>query len=364
MSTLFSASTLRGLTLSNRIVISPMCQYSAEEGRATAWHMIHLGSLALSGAAMLVIEATSVEPDARITPGDLGLYDDATEAALVPVIAAIRKHSKIAIAMQIAHAGRKASCNLPWLGGEQLPLDKGGWRTSSASELPFKPGETTPIALDAAGLARVKAAFVATTKRAVRLGIDAIEIHGAHGYLIHQFLSPLSNQRTDEYGGSLANRLRFPLEIFDAVRAAFPADKPVGFRVSSTDWVDGGWDLAQTLELAKELKARGVDWIDASSGGTSTAQKIPLGPGYQVQFAAAIKELGIPTFAVGLITTAAQAEEIVATGKADYVALARAMLYDTHWPWHAAAELGATVDGPPQYWRAPPREHADLFGKH
>jgi len=364
MSALFSPFAMRDLKLPNRIVVSPMCQYSAESGRATAWHMMHLGSLALSGAGLLCIEATAVEPDGRITPADLGLYDDATEAALRPVLAAIRAHSKIAVAIQLAHAGRKASSQLPWHGGQLIPVEQGGWAPHAPSALAQKAGEALPIALDAAGLARVRDAFVASARRADRLGIDAFELHGAHGYLLHEFLSPISNHRTDQYGGSLENRLRFPLEVFDAVRAAIPAHKPVGIRVSASDWLDGGWDLEQTIAFAHELKRRGVDWIDASSGGISALQKITLGPGYQVPFAHAIKQAtGVPTISVGLITTPAQAEDIVATGKADFVALARAMLYDPRWPWHAAAELGATVDAPPQYWRSPPHEHAGVFGK-
>jgi 2,4-dienoyl-CoA reductase-like NADH-dependent reductase (Old Yellow Enzyme family) len=362
MSALFTPLTLRRLTLPNRIVISPMCQYSADQGRATSWHMIHLGHLALSGAAMLVLEATAIEPEGRITPGDLGLYDDATEAALVPVLAAIRAHSKIVIAMQLAHAGRKASCNVPWQGGAQIAPEAGGWLTSAPSALTFTEGETIPLALDDAGLERVRAGFVASAERAQRLGIDALELHAAHGYLLHQFLSPIANQRTDRYGGSLENRLRFPLEIFDAVRAVFPADKPVGVRVSATDWVPGGWDLDQTVVFAKALAERGVDWIDVSSGGLSPLQQIKVGPGYQVQFAEAIKAAtGITTIAVGMITEAKQAETIIATGQADLVALARAMLYDPRWPWHAAAELGASVDAPPQYWRSQPHGLKDLF---
>jgi NADPH2 dehydrogenase len=325
---------------------------------------MHLGSLALSGAGMLCIEATAVEADGRITPADLGLYDDATEAALRPVLAAIRAHSKIAVAIQLAHAGRKASSQLPWHGGQLIPVDQGGWAPHAPSALAQKPGEALPIALDIAGLARVRDAFAATARRADRLGIDAFEIHSAHGYLLHEFLSPISNQRTDRYGGSLENRLRFPLEVFDAVRAAIPAHKPVGIRVSASDWLDGGWDLEQTIAFAHELKRRGVDWIDASSGGISPAQKVVPGPGYQVPFAQAIKHAtGIPTISVGLITTPAQAEDIVASGKADFVALARAMLYDPRWPWHAAAELGGTVEAPPQYWRSAPPEHAGVFGK-
>jgi len=350
------------MTLPNRIVISPMCQYSADAGKATSWHMMHLGHLAFSGAAMMVLEATAIEPEGRITPGDLGLYDDATEAALVPVLAAIRAHSKIAIAVQLAHAGRKASCNVPWQGGAQIAPAAGGWRTSSPSALSFTEGDTVALALDDAGLDRVRAGFVASAERAQRLGIDALELHAAHGYLLHQFLSPIANQRADAYGGSLENRLRFPLEIFDAVRAAFPDDKPVGVRVSATDWVPGGWDLDQTVVFAKALAERGVDWIDVSSGGLSPLQQIKVGPGYQVQFAEAIKAAtGVTTIAVGLITDAQQAETIIATGQADLVALARAMLYDPRWPWHAAAELGASVDAPPQYWRSQPHGLKDLF---
>ncbi|HEV7602150.1 MAG TPA: NADH:flavin oxidoreductase/NADH oxidase [Bradyrhizobium sp.] len=363
MSALFSPITLRGLTLPNRIMVAPMCQYSAANGEANDWHFTHINSLALSGAAMFCIEATAVEAIGRITPGCLGLWNDATEAALKPILASVRKHSKIAVAMQLAHAGRKASSHVPWDGGQQIPVSQGGWQAEGPSAVAHKEGEAPPLALDAAGLARVRDAFVATARRAERLGIDALELHCAHGYLLHHFLSPISNRRTDQYGGSLQNRLRFPLEVFDAVRAAFPRDKPVGIKVSSTDWVDGGWDLAQTVELAKELKKRGVDWVDASSGGVSPLQKIPLGPGYQVPFAQAIKQAtGLATIAVGLITEAAQAEEIVASGKADMVALARGMLYDPRWGWHAAAELGGHVDAPPQYWRSQPSTQKALFG--
>jgi 2,4-dienoyl-CoA reductase-like NADH-dependent reductase (Old Yellow Enzyme family) len=363
MSALFSPITLRGLKLANRIMVAPMCQYSAVDGEANDWHFTHINSLALSGAAMFCIEATAVEATGRITPGCLGLWNEATEAALKPIIASVRKHSKAAVAMQLAHAGRKGSSHTPWEGGQQIPVAQGGWRTEAPSAVPHKEGETPPLALDAAGLKRIRDAFAATAQRAERLGIDALEVHCAHGYLLHQFLSPISNRRTDQYGGSLENRLRYPLEVFDAVRAAFPADKPVGIKVSSTDWVDGGWDIAQTIELAKQLKKRGVDWIDASSGGVSPLQKIPLGPGYQVQFAEAIKHAtGVNTIAVGLITEAKQAEDIVASGKADMVALARGMLYDPRWGWHAAAQLGGHVTAPPAYWRAPPHEQKDLFG--
>jgi 2,4-dienoyl-CoA reductase-like NADH-dependent reductase (Old Yellow Enzyme family) len=362
MTTLFSPIKLRGLALSNRIMVAPMCQYSAVNGAATDWHFTHINSLALSGAAMFCIEATGVEAIGRITPGCLGLYDNATEAALKPIIASVRKHSKIAVGMQLAHAGRKASSHTPWDGGQMIPLGEGGWQTEGPSAVPHKEGERAPLAFDAAGLARVRDAFVATAKRADRLGLDALELHCAHGYLLHQFLSPISNRRTDQYGGSLQNRMRYPLEVFDAVRAAFPAEKPVGIKISCTDWVDGGWDIAQCIEFARELKTRGVDWIDASSGGVSPLQKIPLSPGYQVPFAQAIKEAtGVTTMAVGLITQPKQAEEIVLSDKADMVALARGMLYDPRWGWHAAAELGGHVEAPPAYWRAPPHEQKDLF---
>jgi 2,4-dienoyl-CoA reductase-like NADH-dependent reductase (Old Yellow Enzyme family) len=364
MSALFSPIQLRGLALANRIMVAPMCQYSADNGEANDWHFTHINSLALSGAAMFCIEATAVEAVGRITPGCLGLWNDATEAALRPIMASVRRHSKTAVAMQLAHAGRKGSSHTPWDGGQQIPLAEGGWQTEAPSALPHKETEAAPRAFDALGLARVREAFIAAAKRADRLGIDALEVHCAHGYLLHQFLSPISNKRTDQYGGSLPNRLRFPLEVFDAVRAAFPARKPVGIKVSSTDWIEGSWDLAQTIELARELKQRGVDWVDASSGGVSPLQKIPLSPGYQVPFAQAIKQAaGVNTIAVGLITEAKQAEDIVASGKADMVALARGMLYDPRWGWHAAAELGGHVSAPPQYWRSQPSTQKELFGK-
>jgi len=364
MSALFSPIKLRELNLRNRIMVAPMCQYSADNGEANDWHFTHINNLALSGAAMFCIEATHVEATGRITPGCLGLYNDATEAALKPILASVRKHSKTAVAMQLAHAGRKGSSHVPWDGGQQIPLREGGWTTDAPSAVPHKEGEAPPRALDAPGLARVREAFVAAARRADRLGIDALEVHSAHGYLLHQFLSPIANKRTDQYGGSLQNRMRYPLEVFDAVRAAFPNNKPVGVKVSATDWVEGGWDLAQTIEYARELKKRGVDWIDASSGGASPLQKIPLSPGYQVPFAQAIREAtGVTTFAIGLITETKQAEDILASGKADMVALARGMLYDPRWGWHAAAELGGQVEAPPQYWRSQPSTQKALFGE-
>ena len=363
MSALFSPIKLRGLALANRIMVAPMCQYSADDGAANDWHFMHIGNLAQSGAAMFCIEATAVEAIGRITPGCLGLYDDATEAALRPIMASVRKRSNTAVAMQLAHAGRKASSHVPWDGGQLIPIAEGGWLPEGPSDLPHRAEEPPPRALDAAGLRRVRKAFVAAAKRADRLGIDALEMHSAHGYLLHQFLSPISNRRDDQYGGSLQNRMRYPLEVFDAIRAAFPADKPLGVKRSATDWVEGGWDLAQTIEFVRELQKRGVDWIDVSSGGVSPLQKIPLAPGYQVPFAQGIREAtGVTTMAVGLITEAKQAEEIVATGKADMVTLARGMLYDPRWGWHAAAELGGQVEAPPQYWRSQPSTQKALFG--
>jgi NADPH2 dehydrogenase len=364
MSSLFSPFAVRDLTLRNRIMISPMCQYSAEDGKPNDWHLMHLLTLAVSGAGLLCVEGTAVEPIGRITPGDLGLWDDATEAAFKPILAAIRKYSNIAVAIQLAHAGRKGSSHVPWNGGALIASTDGGWQTVAPSAIPHKEGEELPQALDAEGMDRIRTAFVHSAKRADRLGFDAIEIHGAHGYLIHEFLSPISNQRTDQYGGTLENRLRYPLEIFEAVRAAFPAHKPVGVKVSATDWIDGGWDLPQTNAFATELKKRGADWVTASSGGISPLQKITLGPGYQAPFAKDIRaSAGTTTIAVGLITEARQAEDIIASGSADLVALARAMLYDPRWPWHAAAELGATVEAPPPYWRSQPRGLEGLFGK-
>jgi 2,4-dienoyl-CoA reductase-like NADH-dependent reductase (Old Yellow Enzyme family) len=363
MSALFSPIKLRELALPNRVMVAPMCQYSAVDGEANDWHFTHINTLALSGAAIFCIEATAVEPIGRITPGCLGLWNDATEQALKPIVASVRKHSKTAVMIQLAHAGRKASSHVPWDGGQLIPLSEGGWQPEGPSDVPHKEGEASPRALDAAGLARVRDAFVAAAKRADRLGLDGLELHSAHGYLLHQFLSPIANKRTDQYGGSLQNRMRFPLEVFDAVRAAFPPNKPIGVKVSATDWVEGGWDLAQTIEFAHELKQRGVDWIDASSGGVSPLQKIPLGPGYQVPFAQAIRQAtGVATIAVGLITEARHAEDIVASGKADLVALARGVLYDPRWGWHAAAQLGGQVEAPPQYWRSQPSTQKALFG--
>lgn len=364
-SQLFTPFEVGGLTLANRIVIAPMCQYSAEDGRMTDWHQIHLGQLALSGAALLTIEATGVLPEGRISYGDVGLWDDETEAAMGRVLESVRRWSDMPIAIQLGHAGRKASTEKPWLGGKQIAPDApNGWQTVAPSALPFLDTENPPQALDDAGLARVRDGFADAARRAARLGIDAIQLHGAHGYLLHQFLSPLSNQRTDHYGGSLENRMRFPLEVYDAVRAAFPADRAVTMRVSGTDWVEGGWDIDQTIAFAKALEARGCAAIHVSSGGLDTRQKIAVGPSYQVPLARTVKQaVNMPVVAVGLITDFDQAEAIVATGDADLIALARTILYDPRWPWHAAAHLGAQVKAPPQYLRSQPSRYRELFGR-
>jgi 2,4-dienoyl-CoA reductase-like NADH-dependent reductase (Old Yellow Enzyme family) len=363
MSALFTPISVGGLTLANRILIAPMCQYSAEDGCMTDWHVIHLGQLALSGAALLTIEATAVTPEGRISYGDTGLWSDENEAAMRDVLASVRRWSDMPIAIQLGHAGRKASTHKPWNGNAQIaPGETNGWQTVAPSPIPFAEGENPPAALDGDGLARIRDAFAEAAKRAARLDLDAVQLHGAHGYLLHQFLSPLSNRRTDDYGGTLENRMRFPLEVFDAVRAAFPAGKPVTMRVSGTDWVEGGWDIEQTVEFATALEQRGCAGIHVSSGGLDPRQKIPVGPSYQVPLARKVKQaVSMPVVAVGLITDFEQAEAIVGTGDADMVALARGMLYDPRWPWHAAAHLGGHVKAPPQYLRSQPRQHRHLF---
>lgn len=360
---LFTPFRVGQLELANRIVIAPMCQYSAIDGCMTDWHLIHLGQLALSGAALLTIEATAVLPEGRISYADVGLWSDANEAAMGRVLESIRRWSDMPIAIQLAHAGRKASTDLPWQGGKQIPADHpNGWQTVAPSALPFAPGDNPPQALDSEGLTRVREAFVAAAHRAARLGLDAIQIHAAHGYLLHEFLSPLSNQRQDQYGGSLENRLRFPLEVFDAVRAAFPSERPVTVRVSGTDWAAGGWDVEQTITFAQALEARGCAGIHISSGGLTPSQQIPIGPNYQVPLARAVKAAtSMPVVAVGLITEFEQAEAIVSTGDADLIALARTMLYNPRWPWHAAAHFGVSIKAPEQYLRSQPRQHRGLF---
>ena len=363
MSMLFSPTSIGNVHLKNRIVIAPMCQYSASEGNANSWHLIHLGNLALSGAGLLLIEATAVENIGRISPGDLGLWSDSNEAALANVLRTLRQHSSMPIGIQLGHAGRKASSDTPWNGGQLLASDNGGWQTVAPSAIPHANGEHAPSELDSEGLNRIKTAFVSAAIRAHRLGIDVIELHAAHGYLLHQFLSPLANQRHDQYGGSLENRMRFPLEIFEAMRAALPANQAIGVRISATDWVEGGWNLTESIAFTKALEQRTCSYIHVSSGGVSPMQKIPLSPGYQVDFAEKIRtETSMPVIAVGLITEAEHAEQIIKSGQADMVAIARGILFDPRWPWHAAAKLGATIDAPHQYWRSQPRELATLFG--
>ncbi len=347
---LFTPVDLGGVTLPNRIVVSPMCQYSAVDGSAQPWHTVHYGALAMSGAGLLCIEATHVERDGRITQGCLGLYSDENETALKPIVEWARgwmPHVKLGI--QLAHAGRKASAQRPWKGGGPLTQADAPdlpWTTYSASALPYDPAAKwhTPVALDAVGLKRVKQAFVDATVRSLRLGFDLIELHGAHGYCLHQFLSPLSNHRTDEYGGTMEKRRRFPLEVFEACRAVWPRDKAMGMRLSCIEWVEGGLTLEDTVETARQLKALGCDFIDCSSGGNSPAQKIKVEPGYHLPFAARVKkDAGIKTWAVGIITKPEQAEQVIASGAADCTAHARAFMVDPRWGWNAARALGAEL---------------------
>jgi len=356
-SALFSSARLRGLALDNRIVVSPMCQYSAEDGSATDWHMMHLGSLSNSGADLLIIEATGVEPEGRITHGCLGLYSDENEQALKRVVDACRRFGSAKIGIQLGHAGRKASCKRPWESkGASDPLADNAWETKAPSAIPFADGWHVPTALTPEGFDKLIEAFVAATRRADRIGLDLIEIHGAHGYLLHQFLSPLSNKRGDAWGGSLENRMRFPLEVFKAMRAAWPETKPLGMRISAVDWVEGGLTIEDTITFACRLKDLGCDFIDVSSGGNHPAQRIQIGPGYQVPFAEQIKKaVGIPVMAVGLITDAQQAEMIVSERRADFVAIARALLDDPHWAWRAAYRLGTEPKWPNQYRRVGPK---------
>lgn len=366
MSQLFSPLSLSsprgGLALANRIVIAPMCQYAAVNGAATDWHLAHWSNLLNSGAALFTIEATAVTPEGRITPGCLGLWDERTEKALGETLQRARQLAPaMPVCIQLAHAGRKASRALPWHGGQLLPVEQGGWQTSGPSALPQLPSEPPPTALTVEQMASIRDAFVAAAQRADRLGIDAIELHAAHGYLLHQFLSPLANQRTDSYGGSFDNRVRFPLEVFAAVRQVFMG--ALGVRVSASDWVEGAWDVNQTSVFAKQLKALGCDFIHVSSGGVSPQQKIAVGPAYQVPFAHQIREAsGLTTMAVGLITSPQQAEAILQAGDADLIAMARAFLYEPRWGWHAAAALGGQVTASPPYWRCLPREAQTIFG--
>lgn len=360
---LFQPIRVSHLPLENRIVIAPMCQYSAQDGCMGDWHLIHLGQLALSGAGLLTIEATAVSPDGRISYADVGLYNEETERAMGSTLQAIRKVSEMPIGVQLSHAGRKASSEVPWLGGGQFePRHQLGWQSYAPSPIPFFKGKRPPVELDRHGLVQIRDSFAATAVRAGRIGIDLVQLHAAHGYLLHQFLSPLSNHRDDEYGGSLENRMRFPLEVLDAVRDAFPSGRPVSMRITGTDWVAGGWGIEQAIAFAQALEAHGCDAIHVSTGGLHEDQQIPVGPNYQVPFARAVKQaVKVPVIAVGLITNAEQAEAIVGTGDADMIGIARGILYDPRWPWHAAAELGARIRVPKQYLRSQPRRFRDLF---
>ena len=335
-------------------MVSPMGQCSAVDGCATDWHLMHLGTLAISGAGAIGVEATAVSPEGRNTPVDLGLWNDRQAEALQPALRFCREHSRAKLGLQLWHVGRKGSVRPAWEGHKPIPRSEGGWDVYGPSSVPY-PGRHVPIAMTREHMQRTIDDFVATAKRAIELEFDYLEVHGAHGYLLHNFLSPLTNRREDEYGGSTRNRMRFPLEVFAAVRDAWPQDRPLGIRLSTVDWVDGGWTLDESVELATELKRLGCDYITASSGGSVPDQKIAVGPGYQIPFAERIRrEVGITTVAVGLITDPRQAEETLASGKADMVALARGMLYNPRWPWHAAIELGEEPTFPVQYERAHP----------
>ena len=352
MSRLFSPLTIRQVTIRNRLFVSPMCQYSSNDGLPTDWHMVHLGSRAVGGAGLVMVEATAVSSEGRISPLDSGIWSDAHTDAFRP-IARFIKEQGAAAAIQIAHAGRKASTDAPWNGGKAVAAGAGGWQPIGPSAIPFSPASPPPRAMSLEDLDKVANQFAQAARRAVSAGFDVIEIHMAHGYLLHEFLSPLSNHRGDECGGSLENRMRFPLRVTGGVRDALPKDKPLFVRISATDWVDGGWDLEQSIVLAKELKKMGVDLIDCSSGGSAPGAKVPVGPGYQVPFSEAIRrDAQIATGAVGLITDAKQAEQILADGQADAVLMARELLRDPYWPLHAAAELGVDIAWPKQYDRA------------
>lgn len=351
MSQLFSPIKIKNVEFKNRLVVSPMCEYSAEDGFANNWHLVHLGSRAVGGAGLIITEATAVSPEGRISYADLGIYMDEHIPLLKQITDFIHQHGSVA-GIQLAHAGRKASHEVPWKGNAQLlPDDENGWQTYGPSAIPFSEGQVPPIELDKAGIEKVKADFKAAAKRALDAGFKVIEIHGAHGYLFHQFYSPLSNQRTDEYGGSFENRIRFLLEVIEVVQEVWPAENPLFVRLSATDWTEGGWDVNDSIKLAEILKNKGVDLIDTSTGGNVLA-RIPLTPGYQVEYAEAVRKTGILTGAVGLITTPQQAEEILQEGKADMIFMAREFLRDPYFPLHAAQALGDDVKWPSQYERA------------
>jgi len=355
-SQLFSPIEFGGLTLPNRIIVSPMCQFSAEDGSATDWHLVHLGTLSLSGAGLLVLEASGVSSHGRITLNCLGLYSDENEAALAPILARVRGLSDMKIGIQIGHAGRKASTAVPWKGRGPLAPDQGGWETVAPSAIPFADGWPVPHALTRDEMTAIRDDFVSTAGRALRMEFDYLEVHAAHGYLLSTFLTEASNQRDDEFGGSLENRMRYPLEVIGAVRDAWPKGRPLGVKFNGTDFLDGGWGAEESVAFAGALKEAGVDVVTISGGGIDPGAKINVVPGYQVPFAKAVREgTGITTTAVGMIYDPHQAEAIIAQGEADMVALARAFLFNPHWPYHAAAALGEDVPWPPQYERGSPK---------
>lgn len=349
---MFSPLTLRGVTLRNRIAVSPMCQYSSVDGFANDWHLVHLGARAVGGAGLVVAEATSVTPDGRISPQDLGIWDDAHVAKLAQITKFIKDQGAVP-AIQLSHAGRKAGMRRLWDGPGTAPIEEGGWsRVVAPSAVPFSESYHSPVALTEEEIGGLVAAFAKAAERAREAGFQIVEIHAAHGYLLHQFFSPLANKREDGYGGSYENRTRIARDVVTAIRQVWPDDLPLMMRVSATDWVEGGWHLGETVQLAKDVQALGVDLIDCSSGGMVPRADIPVGPNYQVPFARAIREAGVPTAAVGMITKARQADEIVRNGDADIVMLARELLRDPNWPLHAARELDVFIQWPPQYERA------------
>lgn len=355
MAKIFTPLQLREVTFRNRVFVSPMCQYSATDGIPNNWHLVHLGSRAVGGAGLVMVEATAVNPEGRITPFDLGIWSDAHTEAFRPIVEFIREHGAVP-AIQIAHAGRKASCDTPWHGGKYLSLQEGGWQTVAPSAIALSPAHAAPQALTAEAIEQLVADFEAAAKRALAAGFEVLEFHCAHGYLMNEFLSPLTNKRTDDYGGSMENRCRLVLRIAHMLRALWPKDKPVFVRISAVDWVEGGWGIEDSILLAKWLKDIGIDLIDCSSGGLMLDAKIPAAPGYQTGFAATIRaQAGIATGAVGMITEPAQAEHILVTGQADAVFLARGLLRDPYWPLRAAHALHAEIEWPVQYARAKPR---------
>ncbi|HTO46194.1 MAG TPA: NADH:flavin oxidoreductase/NADH oxidase [Burkholderiales bacterium] len=361
-SELFTPFTIRGLELANRVVVASMCQYSAQTGCMGDWHLMHLGHLALSGAGLVMTEMTDVEPQGRIGPYCVGLYSDETEAAMRRVVEFCRRNGRTRLGLQLAHAGRKSSVLPPWQGRRPLLPREGGWQPVAPSPIRAFDDGLIPRELTKDDIAGLTANFVHSVQRAARIGFDLVELHGAHGYLIHQFLSPITNRRSDAYGGSLENRMRFPLDLFAAMRAAWPERKPLGVKLSAVDWLDGGWSMSDTLEFCRRLRALGCDYVGVSSGGIVWDEKIPTAPGFQVPFAAEIRrETGMPVTAVGLITEPKHAEQIVSSGDADMIALARGMLWDPRWPWHAAEALGAKLELPDQYSRAQPRLVHDTF---